>query len=229
VVARFGRPQWRGVAAAAALCATPPLSAQDRVGSAAPAGICYHARPQPACSAFILTNAGLYSGSATTPQGENTLALRVLAEWGYMKNTGPHNAIGLALFASGEDFAGGEMDFAVGPAVHYRRWLAPPGSLDVGLGMALGNATIKGGSVFGLAKWNPNNWIGVAVRPEVIRRTVTVGCANPPVCDQASGFGTRSRARLSVGVELGDLPGLVLTPLAFGFALLVSVVSGGGN
>src|SRR3989442_9427696 len=66
----------------------------------APAGICFHAQPMPACSAFVLTNFGSYVvlGSNQPNSGTGT-PLRVVADWGLMFNASARDAIGGCLFS----------------------------------------------------------------------------------------------------------------------------------
>ena len=194
---------------------------------AAPTSLCYHARPRPACSAFVLTNFGTYlllgGGGAGGPI-PGLGPLRGVADWGLMINVSPRDAIGASAFASvGED------GFALGPAARYRRWIQPKGSIDVALGTPLltddNNEKVQPGSVFGLVKWNANDWIGLAIRPELVRRRVVVGCGTAG-CTSAD----QSHMRLSLGVEVGWVPGLAMT-IASGFlaALTAAAVAAGGN
>ncbi len=131
----------------------------------------------------------------------------LVAACGVMMNVGRRDAIGASFFALG-DIDG----FTAGPAVRYRRWLGPQASLDVSVGTSIvashsiRNNPIKTGSLYGLVKWNPEPWFGVAARPELIRRTVVTSCG-PFGCT----FDTRSEAQLSFGVEFSWVPGLVLT------------------
>ena len=169
---------------------------------------CYHAQPKPACSVFFLTNAGVYTGSPS---------LRGVADWGVMVNVGQRDAVGASFFAIlDRDGA------TAGPTLRYRRWLGPQGSLDVAVGTPVtNNNNIVAGSLYGLVKWNPVHWLGVAARPELIRRAVFT--CGPSSCTAA----TRSRAQLSFGVEVGWVPGLVTTASG-GLALLALIAAFAG-
>ena len=173
---------------------------------------CYHARPKPACSAFAFTSFGPYlllggDRYAGTP-------LREVADWGVMVNAGTKDAIGGSVFASLD-----RDGFTLGPAAHYRRWLSASASVEVAVGTPLVTSTgsdLRPGSVFGLAKWSPSDWFSVAARPELVRWTTVTGCG-PTGCATAS----RTRGRISVGMEVGRVPGAALTAIggAVGFFL----------
>src|SRR3989442_15221989 len=78
----------------------------------------------------------------------------------------------------------GRLGFALGPAVRYRRRLPSSGSVDLALGTPLVTTTtdLQPGSVFGLVRWSPNDWFAVAARPELVRRSVFLGCG-PTTCN----------------------------------------------
>lgn len=180
--------------------------------------LCYHARPKPACSAFAFTSFGPYlmlggDRYAGTP-------LREVADWGVMVNAGTKDAVGGSVFASLD-----RDGFALGPAAHYRRWLSASASVEVAVGTPLVTSTgndLQPGSLFGLVKWSPNDWFSVATRPELVRWTTVTGCG-PTACATAS----RTRGRLSVGMEVGRVPGAVLTAVggAAGFFLAALAAS----
>src|SRR5256885_16037232 len=100
------------------------------------------------------------------------------------------------------------LGLGVGPAVHYRRWLSSTASVDVAVGAPLLAATddLESGSVFGLVRWSPNHWFALAARPELVRGPVLLGCS-PSGCEVA----VQSRMRMSLGMDLGWVPGLTLT------------------
>jgi hypothetical protein len=131
-------------------------------------------------------------------------------DWGLMANVGGRTAIGASFFALWDDDG-----CAAGPAVRYRRWLRRAGSLDVAIGAPITGDRIKTGSLYGLVKWNPVHWFGVALRPEFVRQIVNTCGVGTCTLD------TRSRAKLWLGVEFGWVPGLVL-PVATGVAALVA-------
>ena len=81
---------------------------------------------------------------------------------------------------------------------------------------------VQPGSVFGLVKWNANDWIGLAMRPEFVRRQV-VGCGTA-AC-------TSAQMRVSLGVEVGRVPGLAMTVASsiLGGLTAIAVAAGGGK
>ena len=181
------------------------LTAQE-----APASLCYKARPKPACSSFAFTNFGAYM---TIRDELGGTPLREVADWGVMLNVGRRNAVGVSVFASFD-----QTGFVAGPAVRYRRWLSSAAALEVAVGTPIARSTrnIESGSVFGLARWSPNDWLGLAVRPEVLRKPTILGCG-PTSCTIA----TRSHTRVSLGAELGRVPGAALTAVAGATTLLL--------
>jgi hypothetical protein len=199
----------------ALLLAGAQLPAQE-----APAPFCYRARPRPACSAFVFTNFGGYLLLGNDQTSDTPL--REVADWGVMANLDERNAVGASMFASLD-----RLGFGLGPAVRYRRWLSPTASLDVALGAPLVVTTnnIQSGSVFGLVRWSPNHWFALAARPELVRGPVFLGCG-PTGCN----IPVQSRMRMSLGVELGGVPGLTFTALGgAATAVLAAIVAGMGN
>jgi hypothetical protein len=166
--------------------------------------LCYHARPRPACSAFVFTSFGGYLLLGRDALGSS--AYREVADWGAMVNVGEKDAVGGSVFAS-FDRAG----LTLGPAARYRRWLSASASVEVAVGTPLVSSTgaIQPGSLFGLAKWSPNDWFSVAARPELARWTSVTSCG-PAGCASAS----RMHGRMSVGIEFGRVPGAVFTALS---------------
>lgn len=186
----------------------------------APAPFCYRARPRPACSAFAFTNFGGYLVLGSDFTGDTPL--REVADWGVMANVDERNAVGASVFASLD-----RLGFGLGPSIRYRRWLSPTASLDVALGAPLVVTTnnIHSGSLFGLVRWSPNHWFALAARPELVRGPVFLGCG-PTGCN----IPVQSRMRMSVGVEVGWVPGLTLTALgSAATAVLAAIVAGIGN
>ncbi len=184
------------------------------------APLCYRARPRPACSAFVFTNFGAYL--VLSRDGTNDTPFREVADWGFMANVTPRDAVGASVFASLD-----RLGFGLGPAVRYRRWLSSTASLDIAVGTPLVTTTdnIQSGSVFGLVRWSPNDWLAVAARPELVRRSVFLGCG-PTTCTS----GIQSRGRVSLGLEFGRVPGLALTATAsVATLLLAAAVAAGGN
>jgi len=183
------------------------------------APLCYRARPRPACSAFVFTNFGAYL--VLSQDGTNDTPFREVADWGFMANVTPRDAVGASVFASLD-----RLGFVVGPAVRYRRWLSSAAALDIAAGTPLLTTTdIQSGSVFGLVRWSPNDWFAVAARPELVRRSEVLACG-PTTCAS----GVRSRARVSLGLEFGRMPGLALTAAAsVATLLLAAAVAAAGN
>lgn len=200
-----------------ALAQADSLEHNDTTRPQAPPGevLCWHARPQPQCAAFLLTNGGGYSRLIGTRPGER--AAGAVADYGFMVNVGAHNAVGGSFFASIETEA------AAGLAVRYRRWLDSRASLDIAVGTPLvRNGNIASGSVYGLVKFSPVHWLGVALRPNMVRGfEVSWG---PTSCVQV----IRSRLLLAVGVELGWWPGALLTA-GGGLLSLIGLSTAGGD
>src|SRR5207244_3449282 len=137
--------------------------------------------------------------------GTNDTPFREVADRRSLPNGTPRDAVGASVFASLD-----RLGFVVGPAVRYRRWLSSAAALDIAAGTPLLTTTdIQSGSVFGLVRWSPNDWFAVAARPELVRRSEVLACG-PTTCAS----GVRSRARVSLGLEFGRMPGLALTGAA---------------
>ena len=183
------------------------------------APLCYRARPRPACSAFVFTNFGAYL--VLSQDGTNDTPFREVADWGFMANVTPRDAVGASVFASLD-----RLGFVVGPAVRYRRWLSSAAALDIAVGTPLVTTTddIQSGSVFGLVRWSPNDWFAVAARPELVRRSEFLGCG-PTTCTS----GIQSRGRVSLGLEFGRVPGLALTAAAGVATLLLAAAVGAAS
>ena len=179
-------------------------------------GLSFHARPGPDCKTFLLTNAGGYIRLGSSNGGG---LLRGIADWGAMVNVTPRNAVGGSWFVTAD-----EDEFTTGPSLRYRRWFEGSGSLDLSVGTPLANSggDVEAGSVFGLVKYNPVHWFGLAVRPEYVRRTV-LNCIE--TCTEH----TSSSGRVYAGAEFGWDPGLYLTlgaGILLGFLLFVFIASG---
>ena len=187
----------------AAESAPPPTS----VAEAGPGALCWRAGPIEHCRAMMLTNYGGYLQHSTVPGGE---PLRVVADWGVLVNVSARNAVGASLFASFDSADG----VIVGPSVRYRRWLSSTQSLDLALGTPFYTSDYEAVlSAYGLIKYNPTHWAGFAVRPEWRR-------------DTSSDFAytghssIRSSFVISAGVEIGWMPGLVMTVASGALGLL---------
>jgi len=151
--------------------------------------------------------------------------LLAVADWGLMFNVSAHDAIGASVFASADLGT-----FSLGPAVRYRRWIADSQSVEVAVGVPLlapSNDYMATPWVFGLLKWSPNHWFAVAARPELVHQTVLVGC--PPFAPTPCSSEVQSRVRLSLGVEVGEVPGAVLTGAAPVLAFLAFLVGYHGS
>src|SRR3989442_12263682 len=94
-----------------------------------------------------------------------------------MPNVAPGHALGGWVCGSLD-----RLGSALGPAVRYRRWLPPSGSLDLAEGTPLVTTTtdLQPGSVFGLVRWSANDWFPLAAPPELLRRTAVLG-SRPPL------------------------------------------------
>lgn len=184
---------------------------------AAPAGLdaqlCYHARPKPDCSAFVTTDFGAYMLLGADAWGD--APFREVADWGVMVNAGPRDAVGGSVVASLD-----RVGLLVGPEVRYRRWLSASAALDFAVGTPLVSSTgdIAPGSIQGLVRWSPSDWIAIAARPEALRYTSAVSCG-PAGCTTA----TRLHPRLSLGLEIGRVPGAVFTGLGAVATYLVAL------
>jgi hypothetical protein len=193
-----------------ALCVPTSTRAQAAEGKA----VCLRAEPKPQCKTFVLTNAGLYGRlvRANPEEGPYTAVL----DYGLMVNVTPRDAVGASFFASIETNA------AAGPAVHYRHWFDATSSLDA----AVGVATIGQGApgVYGLVKVNPAPWVGVALRPKLVRGYGYTHCLMDAFCVPA----TRTRFGAAFGVEFSGAPG-VLAVLGGVLAFLIGVASSAGS
>jgi hypothetical protein len=161
---------------------------------------CYRARPRPACQTFFLTNAGVFQTLVGASRPDDRLG--AAADWTVMFNVSDRDAVGFGAFGNVNPVATG-----FGAQVTYRRWLRGPASLDFAVGIPLASDA-KLGSVYGTIRWNPIQSIALTARPEWLR-TPDFVCA-PVNCVNS----TRSRARFSLGVELGEAPGLVAGVIA---------------
>lgn len=180
------------------------------VAPALAAQLCYNPRPKPACSAVVHTDFGAFALVSGDDWGD--APWREVVDWGVLFNTGERSAIGGSVVAS-LDRAG----LLVGPELRYRRWLASGASLDFGVGLPIVSSTgnIESG-VTGLVRWSPNDWLAVAARPEVLRWTTVTSCG-PTGCVTAD----RAHARLSLGFELGHVPGAVMSGVSAAATLLL--------
>jgi hypothetical protein len=186
------------------------VPARTRAQAADPKAVCLRAEPKHQCVTFVLTNAGLYGRLVRASPDEGAYA--AVLDYGLMVNVTPRDAVGASFFASIETHA------AAGPAVHYRRWFDATSSLDA----AVGVATIGDGApgVYGLVKVNPAPWVGVALRPKLVRGYEYTNCAINVSCIPT----TRARLGAAFGFELGGAPG-VLVALGGFLAFVIAVAS----
>ena len=173
--------------------------------------VCWRARPKPQCSAFVLTDAGIYDRLVKATPEERSIA--AVLDYGLMLNVTPHDAVGASFFVSIETNA------AVGPAVRYRRWFDSNASLDLALGVPT-NGRQTG--VFGLVKVNPTDWFGVAVRPKLIQGYDYTNCTTFPCAPV-----TRIRFGATAGFELSGPPA-VAASLAGLLAFVIAIATAGG-
>jgi hypothetical protein len=191
----------------AAVAAQEPVPPPEPATVRSSGGPCFRARPYPDCRVFFITNSGAY---VQLGAGPGVSPLRGTIDWGAMVNLSSTNAVGGSWFVT---YLHEGTGFSTGPVVHWRRWLGTTRSLDVAVGTSIVGHAVRPGSVLGLVKYNPVDWLGVAVRPELVRyddyNCLGVGCAEPV---------TRTKARFYLGAEAGGLPGLGLG-VAAGVAL----------
>jgi hypothetical protein len=204
----------------AAVWAVAGAAQQPDTGRARPDALCYRPRPSPACSAFILTNGGAFVFVRGPIAGGTPV--RGVLEWGLMRNVNAQGAVGGSVLVSLD-----EDGFVLGPAVRYRRWRSHAASFDFALAApmividaAWSTNAVRPGSIFGLMKWNPNHWVGLAVRPELVRYLAATSCPPgpaPPPCTYDHRYGMR----MTIGLELGWTPGAVATGLSLVAAPLI--------
>lgn len=108
-----------------------------------------------------------------------------------------------------------ETNPAVGPAVRYRRWFDSNSSLDVALGVPTNG---RQSGVFGFVKVNPTHWLGVALRPKLIRAYDYSNC--PPFCAPVM----RTRFGMTAGLELSGPPGAAASAVGL-LALIIAFAS----
>lgn len=193
------------------LSAAVPTAAQDAPAAIARKALCFHAKPKPACSAFLLTNFGAY---VVAPVDSTHIPLRAVADWGFMANVRTRTAIGASVFLSAD-----EAGLALGPAARYRRWMSSRTSFEFAVGKQLlgyGSGDIVPGSVFGLVRLSPAGWFVVTARPELLRRRMRRS-------DPSGSSYVRSWGRASIGLEVGEVPGLVLTPVGLFLMMLAGL------
>jgi len=160
--------------------------------------MCWPAHPKPRCSAFLVTNAGLYTSLA----GDQAPVSAVF-DGGFMVNVSQRDAVGVSYMGSIDN------DNVAGPAIRYRRWLQQDASIDLALGVPTTGAT----GVLSLVKISPVNWVGLALRPSVLRFP----------------YSTQQRFVATAGLELSGPPAVAMSALGFLAVLIAFASSGGGD
>lgn len=189
------------------------MRAQDSVNTGD--RTCYLARPLPTCRAVLLTNAGGYLNLVRPTNGESRL--RGIVDWGLIVNTGRHDALGASWFLMLD-----EDEFSTGPVLRYRRWFSAHRSLDLSVGTPVSTGDLLPGSVLGMIKYNPEDWAGVALRPEYARRreyTCAATCVEQTV----------SSMRVYIGAEVGWYPGLALSITSGAMYGLLLILAAGAD
>lgn len=186
-----------------------PLFGQEEADSDA---VCWHARPGNECVVTVLTTAGMY----LKPIPGNEVLARGVVDWGFLFRISPNDAAGASVLLSGDND-----DFVVGFELRYRRWIGSEQSVDLAAGLPVTGEPV---SLYGLIKWNPVHWFGLAVRPEWRKKPVEnvyvldLTGAVVQKTDEASHF------HLSMGLEFGWWPGLALS-VAGGVVLLLIAIA----
>ncbi len=174
-------------AVSALLLAPIAAPAQRPADTTRTSALCWTARPAPRCRVLLLTNFGVY---ADVPGNA-----RLVGDVGLMINVSRHDALGASFYVTVDQDALS----STGAALRYRRWLTRSGSLELGVGAR--GAAHDGGALMGLVKVNFGPFLGLAVRPQIVRVCTWWG----NTC-MAGGKST-SNLRVSFGVELGSWPG----------------------
>lgn len=158
---------------------------------------CLFARASPGCSLFTVTNFGYYFMDYGAGASD---AQRGAVDLGLMLKLGRRNAVGATWFISHDG-----SDMLTGPMLRYRRWVSGTASVDLGIGINTNADDFVAGGAIGLVKFNPVDWVGIGIRPGIVRQygysCTGAQCEWRPVQ-------TRS---LLLGVEFGGKPGLIAT------------------
>ncbi|NOT09237.1 MAG: hypothetical protein HOP28_13660 [Gemmatimonadales bacterium] len=205
------------------------------VAAAQPAGesrgICWR-NASSKCRAVVLTNMGVFtvagafaqpagidpgSGLPTRLDDEFHLGVRATSDWGILLRLSDRDAIGASFAASVESVPDGQNNFETAVFLRYRRQLGGEKSLDLAVGTPVLRDNEKSVSPFGLVKWNLNNTVGIALRPEV--RKSIADLRDTPM--------RRSNLFVSAGVEVGRTPGLGLSVLYGALLTLFSMGAAG--
>ncbi len=110
----------------------------------------------------------------------------LVADWGVMVNASRYDALGISYYGS---IRQRDLNAEAGWVLRYRRWTGAGSSLEAGIAL-VESSPFTGGErrIGGMLKFSPAPWVGFAVR-------------------------NSGRATL-LGVDLGALPGLILTLVA---------------
>jgi hypothetical protein len=162
------------------------------------AEMCWAAHPQPRCSSFLVTNAGLYTRLVDFAGDEAPVS--AVFDGGFMVNVSRRDAVGASYMGSLDN------NHVAGPAIRYRRWLQKDASIDLALGVATSGAS----GALGLVKISPANWVGLALRPNVLRFP----------------YSTQRRFVATAGLEFSGPPAVAMTALGF-LAVILAIASCG--
>ena len=197
-------------------CIGAPLTARAQAAHDSAVGIpgvCWNARPAPACKMLLITSFGAY---LDFPQENGVNEHRLEGELGLMVNVAPRDAVG-ATFVFLTDKNG---RFSQGLALRYRRWLGARNSVEVAAGYRGGADLIDKGAVIGMVKYNFGPTFGLILRPELLQ-----SC--PPwwggLCVRTGP--AVSRLRVPVGVELGSSLGVEAAALVGLVAFVISAAT----
>jgi hypothetical protein len=119
-------------------------------------------QPKTLHSVLYLANLGAYWLAVPSDKA----GIRGVADFGALLVVGTNDAIGVSVFASSD----AANLFNAGAGFRYRRRVDSRQSFDFGIGMPLygeSSLTDYTASVYGLVKWNPSPWFGIALRPEL--------------------------------------------------------------
>jgi hypothetical protein len=111
-----------------------------------------------------------------------------------------------------------------GPAIRYRYSFGGDRSFEVGLGTPVVSeyGEVRPGSLLGMAKYNPNDWLGLTVRPEYVRSEEFRCFAGD--CTEV----LRWSGHVYGGIELGGRPGRVASYVVLGLLALAVVLAEAG-
>ena len=233
-------------ALASILASAVPSAAQEPADARAPAGteggtaastasispFCFRARSAAQCRFFAVTALGVSIGrrpGVNAPEGGDFFVIpgdrqahataRTTGDFGLMWNVRASDAVGMSWFVTIDDIA------RTGPAARYRRWLTEQRSLEIAVGVPVaveegyGDMRVgTGGTILGLVSYNALPWLGVVVRPEMVRLRHGYDCSTSPCIGV-----TKSYSRVLVGVEFREKPGAIAATAVWGLVGLFSL------